>query len=439
MTLAIAVNPGGATTNPQVKDRGSVIKINPKNGEYKVIAAGLRTPNGITFTKNGDLLVSDNQGDWLPASKLIHIKPQHFYGHFYSPRHPLSKQKESPPIVWMPHNEIANSPTEPLEIPQGIFQGQILCGDIHNGGIRRIFYEKVNGKYQGAVFRFSQGFLGGINRMRWGNDGNLYVGIAGNDGNWGIDAKSGLQKIQFSSKIAFEMRAIRAKSNGLEIEFTKPIAKGEGWTPEFYLVESWQYQPSENYGGPKIDFKKHKVKSISVSPNRLKVFLEIENWQAGRIFHLVVNKEMSDFTNSPLFAGEAWYTLNQIPSNQLGFINKAPESLKKLKMQELKKKISKGEEIYQTLCQSCHSINGSQLVGPTFKNLLGKKQIVIRKGKEKSVIVDKEYLKRAITNPNFEYPKGYQPIMPQTFANQLDEETMESLLNFISKYRKREE
>ena len=440
MTLAIAVNPGGETTNPQKKDRGCVIQIDPRTGKYEIIAAGLRTPNGITYTQKGDLLVTDNQGDWLPASKLIHIKKNRFYGHIYSPPSPLSKQEKSPAIVLMPHNAIANSPTEPLEIPYGLFKKQILIGDIHNGGIRRVFYEKIEGEYQGAVFRFSQGLRGGINRLRWGPDGKLYAGITGNTGNWGIGKKEGLLRIEIAPRTIFEILALRAKSNGLEIEFTKPLKKGEGWSPSSYLVESWKYQPTKSYGGPKSDFKRHLPKKVSVSKNRRKVFLEIPNWQKDRIFHLVLHKEMEDFTRNSLFSGEAWYTLNKIPKNQKGFTFRIPKGIQ-IKREEIayrEVKDSRGETLYQNLCQSCHSINGQNLVGPSFKNLLGKKQVIIQNQKKVVVVVDRAYLKRAILNPSAEYPEGYQPIMPQTLAEGLKEEEIEILLNFISSLSKKD-
>ena len=44
VALAIAVNYGGATTNPQQQDRGTIIEIDPKTGDYRVMTAGLRTP-----------------------------------------------------------------------------------------------------------------------------------------------------------------------------------------------------------------------------------------------------------------------------------------------------------------------------------------------------------------------------------------------------------
>ncbi len=122
-----------------------------------------------------------------------------------------------PPAIWLPENEIGNSPSEPVLIKEGPYKGQMLHGDVTHGGIKRDFLEKINGKYQGAVFRFSQGFAAGVNRLRWGPDGALYVGEVGMaPGGWSWqDRTSGLQKLTYNGKGTFEMLAVRAKPEGV--------------------------------------------------------------------------------------------------------------------------------------------------------------------------------------------------------------------------------
>lgn len=63
-------------------------------------------------------------------------------------------------------------------------------------------------------------------------------------------------------------------------------------------------------------------------------------------------------------------------------------------------------------CISCHTIDGSRLVGPSFKGLFGKIETVVVNGQEKQVKVDEEYIKRSILNPTAEIVKGYPPAMP---------------------------
>src|SRR5690606_17955009 len=76
--LATAILPGGASAPDQAPGRGSVIRISPQ-GTVDFIARGLRTPNGIGLGPGGALYVTDNQGDWLPSSKLVRVEEGAFY------------------------------------------------------------------------------------------------------------------------------------------------------------------------------------------------------------------------------------------------------------------------------------------------------------------------------------------------------------------------
>jgi cytochrome c len=152
----------------------------------------------------------------------------------------------------------------------------MLHGDVTHGGIKRDFLEKINGQYQGAVFRFTQGLEAGINRMRWGPDSALYVGGVGMVGGWSWkEKKFGLQRMKYNGKSTFEMLAIRAEPNGFEIEFTEPIGEGQEIGPTDIRVEQWWYFPTANYGGPKKDLEKLPIKNITISPDRKRLLLEI--------------------------------------------------------------------------------------------------------------------------------------------------------------------
>ena len=64
------------------------------------------------------------------------------------------------------------------------------------------------------------------------------------------------------------MLAVRAKTNGMEIEFTEPLPEGNGWDPKQYTVKEWWYKPTPNYGGPKMDEESMTVKSATVSGSK---------------------------------------------------------------------------------------------------------------------------------------------------------------------------
>src|SRR5262245_60262056 len=103
----------------------------------------------------------------------------------------------------------------------------MIFGDVTYGGLQRAFLEKINGQYQGAVFRMTQGLEMGVLRLSQGPDGALYVGGLGAGGNWGQEGKLtyGLQKLTPNGATAFEMKAMRAIADGFEIEYTQPVSE----------------------------------------------------------------------------------------------------------------------------------------------------------------------------------------------------------------------
>jgi cytochrome c oxidase subunit II len=85
------------------------------------------------------------------------------------------------------------------------------------------------------------------------------------------------------------------------------------------------------------------------------------------------------------------------------------------------------------LCLSCHSIDGSALVGPSLKGLYGAKRIVIEPdGKELDLVVDDAYLAKSIEDPNADTVKGYPPIMPK---GDLSKANLQQVVDFIKTLR----
>lgn len=324
--LATAILPGGASARPQILDRGKVVQISLQDGSIEFVARGLRTPDGVGIGTDGELFVADNQGDWLPASKIVHIKPGAFFGSFSVDSATVAQMPIQQPVVWLPQDEIGNSPTQPTALRDGPYQNQLVFGDVCYGGLQRVFTEKVNGDYQGCVFRFSQGLEGGTHRVAWGPDGALYVGMIGNPGNWSQQGKFwyGLQRLRYNGQSTFEMLAVRSKTNGLEVEFTEPLREGDGWDPAHYAVQQWWYKPTHQYGGPKMDEQSLTVQSATVSDDRKRVFLEIPGIQAGHVVHLRLrNLPMSDLGHE-LWTTETWYTMNAVQQAAPGVIKPRP-------------------------------------------------------------------------------------------------------------------
>ena len=296
----------------QKPDRGKTIKIS-MDGSYEWINYGLRTPNGIGLGVDQEIFVTDNQGEWIPGNKLIHVKKGDYHGMPWGLPDSTTPPTASP-AIWLPQDEIGNSPSQPILMQDGPYKGQMLHGDVTHGGIKRDFLEKINGEYQGAVFRFSQGFEAGVNRLCWGPDGALYVGGIGMVGGWSWKEKQfGLQQMKYNGKMTFEMLAVRSKPRGFEVEFTEPIKSAEKIAASDFFIQQWWYLPTAKYGGPKKDLEKLKVTRVTVSNDRKKVYLEIEGLKKEHVIYLRLPEHLQSASGQRLWSSEAWYTLNNIP------------------------------------------------------------------------------------------------------------------------------
>lgn len=85
----------------------------------------------------------------------------------------------------------------------------------------------------------------------------------------------------------------------------------------------------------------------------------------------------------------------------------------------------------QNACVTCHSQDGSKIVGPSFKGLFGRKEIVIADGIEKEITVDDAYIKRSIYEPHVQVVKGFNPSLMVSYQKQLTEEDIQKIIDYL--------
>jgi len=88
-----------------------------------------------------------------------------------------------------------------------------------------------------------------------------------------------------------------------------------------------------------------------------------------------------------------------------------------------------GELLYeQQGCQTCHSLDGSPKVGPTWKDLYGKEGHPMADGT--TLTADEDYLREAIVEPGAKIVEGYQNVMPASYTS-LSERELAGLIEFM--------
>ncbi|SIT16110.1 Azurin [Zobellia uliginosa] len=328
-----------------VKWRGWMLRITPE-GEMTPIATGLRSPSGFVINDAGDVFYSENQGDWVGSGRITHLEKGTFAGNpeglvwTDDPKSPLKLKKEDieeqsglslyeyakkvpelrAPAIWLPHTILGISTSDMIYDTTkgnfGPFEGQMFVGDQGHSKIMRVYMEKVNGVYQGAVFPFVEGFSSGILRMLWGSDNSMFVGMTSRG--WSSTGRKmfGLQRLVWNGKVPFEIKTMKAQDDGFLLEFTKPIDKKLGADLASYNVTTFNYLYHNTYGSPIVDQQKGEVTQAKVSDDGRSVKLTVKGMRLGFIHQLKI-PDLKAKSGEKLLHDTGYYTLNEVPGGTL--------------------------------------------------------------------------------------------------------------------------
>lgn len=87
--------------------------------------------------------------------------------------------------------------------------------------------------------------------------------------------------------------------------------------------------------------------------------------------------------------------------------------------------------IKRNACMSCHSLDGSKLIGPSFKGIWGKNEIVVTGGEEREITVNEDYIKSSIYDPNADVVKGYNQGLMISYKDLISEEEMAAVIEYL--------
>jgi len=264
---------------------GTLLKVSPEGSEIEVVATGFRWPNGSGAGPNGELTVADQQGTWVPSSRLDLVRKDGFYG-FMNAHHRAEKPTTyDGPLCWIPH-KVDNScggQTWNTSSKWGPFKGHMVHCSYGKCTLFLVLQENVGGVDQAGLYQFPFKFQSGGMRARFSpHDGQLYVsGLKG----WQTSgAKDGcLQRVRYTGAAVAMPKSLNIHKNGIRIGFTQKIDRELAEDLDSWQIEQWNYQWTKRYGSKEykvsnpseVGHDKVEVTSARLLGGGTEVFLEI--------------------------------------------------------------------------------------------------------------------------------------------------------------------
>ena len=87
--------------------------------------------------------------------------------------------------------------------------------------------------------------------------------------------------------------------------------------------------------------------------------------------------------------------------------------------------------VRNTGCLACHSLDGSKLVGPSFKGLYGSMRDEVTPGGLKKILADTAFIRRAIYEPDAEMALGYGRSLMKTYKGIVSEQDLVTITDYL--------
>ena len=321
---------GGNLRDATIPHHGCLVKVSKDGGKLEVVATGHRAPNGMSVGPEGEVTTSDNEGNWVPSSRINYIKPGGFYGHVYT-----SHRKETPtdydkPLLWLPH-QVDNSSGGQAWVTSklwGPFQGDLLHFSYGKSSVFKVMKEQSGGQWQGGVVKFPLRFDSGIMRGRFNPvDGQLYTaGLRvwqSNGARYGA-----FHRVRYTGQPVHMPLRMKILKNGIAVTFTNALDATSSVDDQNWAVDQWNYQWTKNYGSkmysvqdPEKEVGNKKQGTFGGDPipitgikllDKKTVFLEINNLRPVMQSRIRYNIKAED---NAVIKQEIFHTINRVPQN----------------------------------------------------------------------------------------------------------------------------
>jgi len=233
------------------RESGCLLRIRSDGTGHEIYATGFRHPIGLGVGPAGQVTGADQQGNWMPATRIDWYKKGGFYGDMRTHHRPKPPASYDPPICWIP-SDVDNSAGGQVWVPEGRW-GPLGSKPLHlswgRGRPFQLLIDELDGHRQGGVVPLpveplrSGAITGDFNP----HDGHLYVvGLHG----WQTAGKEDgcLQRIRYTGQPIYLPVALTAHEDGIRLSFDRSLDEQTAEDLKNFVVERWNYKYSAAYG-----------------------------------------------------------------------------------------------------------------------------------------------------------------------------------------------
>jgi mono/diheme cytochrome c family protein len=424
---------------------GSVTQVSANGDSIRVFADGFREPYLGVHPTAGILTASDQQGNFVPSTPIYVVRDGGYFGVPASTQREGALPNPEPPLTWIPHQVDPSGASQVwVESDQmGPLNGTMVHLSYSRPGPFRVYMDTTQTPWQGGVRPIAGDYVVPTSKGQMNSgDGQLY--IAGFQV-WGTTAEkiSSLLRLRYTEQPSREPTQMRAGKQGVLLRFEQPLDRGSATNARNYAVTRWNYRRTEQYGSGHFTLdgapgeEKLPVAAAHLSEDGTELLLVMPDVQPVMQLQLDYAITAADGT---ALNGPVYLTLNDARPLDLeaaGFgdvdwqqdAQRASDLIAGTPSAETVAATAKrGRHIYQEVgCVTCHALDGSQQVGPSFQNLFGAERTL---ASGETVVADEAYIEQSIWAPARQVVEGYASNMP-AYEGILSEAEVESLILFI--------
>ncbi len=254
---------------------GCLMRVSKDGKKAEVFATGFRHPIGMGMSPSGVITGADQEGNWMPATRVDQYTKGGFYGDMRAHHRDTPPKTYDGPLCWLPR-EVDNSAGGQVWVPEKAW-GALGGKPLHFSYGRCRPYvllrqELSDGRVQGGVAGLPIEFLSGVCRGRFFGETLYACGLNG----WQTAAKADgcLQRVRPTGKPLDAVVAFEAKGNTIRLTFARDMDAGAAKAAANYKAAWWNYRWSGDYGSKRWKVADPKAEGMDEVPVRSAKLLE---------------------------------------------------------------------------------------------------------------------------------------------------------------------